>query len=133
VLPVSASLGPLAGLDPADMLELRGPSQLREALVDARPLAEVLVEERLMNLSPAQAIPEAAQVVAARPSARWATDSDRISPRLQASMATVRRDLNKAVTEWNRDSGTGHSWMSPLAPAVPERRSAAILSAHACR
>ena len=91
------------GLDPADMLELRGPSQLREALVGARPLAEVLVEERLTNLPPAQAIPEAAQIVAARPSARWAAGTDRISSRLQASMATVRRDLHTAVTEWNRD------------------------------
>src|SRR5665811_320577 len=35
------------GLDPADMLELRGRTQLREALVDARPLAKVLVDERL--------------------------------------------------------------------------------------
>jgi DNA primase len=41
------------GLDPADMLALRGPAQLREALVDARPLAEVLVEECLANLLPA--------------------------------------------------------------------------------
>jgi DNA primase catalytic core len=91
------------GLDPADILALRGPCQLREALVDARPLAEVLVEERLTNLPPAQAIPEAAQVVAARPSARWATGTDRISSRLQASMATVQRDLLKVVSEWNRD------------------------------
>jgi DNA primase catalytic core len=91
------------GLDPADMLELRGPSQLRETLVDARPLAEVLIEERLANLPPAQAIPEAAQVVAARPSARWADDADRINSRLQASMATVQRDLHTAVAEWNRD------------------------------
>jgi len=91
------------GLDPADMLELRGPSPLRRVLLGARPLAEVLVEKRLANLPPAQAIPEAAQIVAARPSARWATGSDRISSRLQASMATVRRDLHRAVTEWNRD------------------------------
>jgi len=91
------------GLDPADMLALRGPSLLLEALVSARPLAEVLVEERLANLPPAQALPEAALVVAARPSARWATGTERISARLQASMATVLRALHSAVTEWNRD------------------------------
>ena len=61
------------------------------------------MEERLANLPPAQAIPQAAQVVAARPSARWAAGTDRISSRLQASMATVRRDLQRAVTEWNHD------------------------------
>ena len=92
-----------AGLDPADILELRGRSQLREALVDARPLAEVLVEERLANLPPAQAIPAAAQIVAARSSSLWAAGADRISSRLQASMATVQRDLHTAVAEWNRD------------------------------
>jgi len=91
------------GLDPADMLALRGPAHLRKALVGARPLAEVLVEERLTNLPPAQAIPEAARIVAARPSAWWAAGTDRISSRLPASLATVRRDLNTAVTDWNRD------------------------------
>ncbi|NMM25454.1 MAG: relaxase domain-containing protein [Phycicoccus sp.] len=91
------------GLDPSDMLELRGPARLREALLGARPLAEVLVEERLANLPPAQAISEAAQVVAARPSARWADGTDRISSRLPASLATLRPDLLSAVTEWNRD------------------------------
>lgn len=91
------------GLDPADMLALRGPTPLREALVRARPLAEVLVEERLANLPPAQAMPEAIQLVAARPSARWAVGAERISSRLQASMPTVRRDLHSAVTQWNRD------------------------------
>jgi DNA primase catalytic core len=91
------------GLDPADILELRGRSKLRDALVGARPLAEVLVEERLANLPRAQAIPEAAQIIAARPSARWADDAERISSRLQARMATVQRDLHTAVAEWNRD------------------------------
>ena len=91
------------GLDPADMLELRGPAHLRKALVGARPLAEVLVDERLTNLPPAQAIPEAARIVAARPSAWWSAGDGRISSRLPASLATVRRDLLSAVTEWNRD------------------------------
>ena len=85
------------------MLALRGPSLLRKALVRAQPLAEVLVEERLANLPPAEAVPAAAQIVAARPSARWADSSDRISSRLGARIATVRRALRTAVTEWNRD------------------------------
>ena len=91
------------GLDPADMLALRGRSALREALVSARPLAEVLVEERLANLPPTEAIPAAAQIVAARPSTKWATGTDQISSRLRTSMATVRRDLHSAVAQWNRD------------------------------
>jgi DNA primase len=91
------------GLDPADILALRGPSSLRETLVSARPLAEVLVEERLANLPPAQAMPETVRVVAARPSARWAAGTERISGLLRVSMAIVRRDLHAAVSQWNRD------------------------------
>jgi DNA primase catalytic core len=91
------------GLDPADMFALRGTSSLRETLVGARPLAEVLVDERLANLPAAQARAEAAQVVAARPSTRWAVGAERISGRLRASMTVVRRDLHTAVTQWNRD------------------------------
>jgi len=91
------------GLDPADMLELRGPSALRDALAKARPLADVLVEERLANLPAAQARAQAAQVVAARPSSRWAVSTERISGRLRVSMAVVHRDLHPAVAEWNRD------------------------------
>ena len=91
------------GLDPADLLERYGPSALRDALAEARPLAEVLVEERLANLPSAEAMPEAARIVAARPSSQWAAGTDRISSRLQTSAATVRRDLHEAVTEWNRD------------------------------
>jgi DNA primase len=91
------------GLDPADILELRGPNPLRDALTKARPLADVLVEERLANLPAAQARAEAAQVVAAQPSSRWAAGTDRISSRLRASLAMVHRDLHSAVAEWNRD------------------------------
>jgi DNA primase catalytic core len=91
------------GLDPADMLELRGPSTLHKALDAAQPLAEVLLAERLANLPPAQAIPEAAQVVAARPSSRWALGAEQISGRLRVSMAMVHRALHPAVAAWNRD------------------------------
>ena len=90
------------GLDPADMLALRGNAPLRQALLGARPLAEVLVEERFANLPPAQARADAAQVVAARPSARWAAGTDRIGSQRQASMTIIRRDLRTAVAEWNR-------------------------------
>ena len=48
-------------------------------------------------------MPEAARVVAARPSARWAAGTERISGRLRTSMTVVRRDLHSAVSEWNRD------------------------------
>jgi DNA primase len=55
------------GTDPADLLALRGPKALTEALAAAQPLADRLLNERLNNLPPAQALLEAARVVAARP------------------------------------------------------------------
>jgi hypothetical protein len=51
------------GTDPADLLALRGPAALTEALATAQPL----VDERLANLPPGDALLEATRVVAARP------------------------------------------------------------------
>ena len=55
------------GTDPADLLALKGPNALTKALAAAQPLAEQLLDERLTNLPPAEALLKAARVVAARP------------------------------------------------------------------
>ncbi|HZI98263.1 MAG TPA: MobF family relaxase, partial [Actinomycetales bacterium] len=91
------------GSDPADLLSMRGPGALRDTLTTARPLADVLVEERTASLPADQARTDAARVVAARPSARWDADADTISARLRVSIAEVRRDLHSLTREWNRD------------------------------
>jgi DNA primase len=91
------------GTDPADLLALRGSTALTEALAAARPLAERLLDERLANLPPAQALIEAAGVVAARPSRPWEQGSSAISFRLCVPMAQVRHTLLTLVKEWNTD------------------------------
>jgi DNA primase catalytic core len=91
------------GSDPADLLALRGPHALRQALAAARPLADVLIDERLANLAPGRARSEAARVVAARPFAHWEAGTDRIGARLRVPTALVRGDLLSFVQEWNRD------------------------------
>ena len=48
------------GADPADLLALKGPTALAEALAAAQPLAERLLDERLNNLPPVPALLEAA-------------------------------------------------------------------------
>jgi DNA primase catalytic core len=58
------------GTDPADLLALKGPTALTKALAAAQPLAERLLDERLTNLPPAQALLETAQVIAAREPSR---------------------------------------------------------------
>jgi DNA primase catalytic core len=91
------------GTDPADLLTLKGPTALTRALAAAQPLAERLLEERLANLPPTEALLEAARVVAARPSAHWNQDSSAISTRVGVSMAQVRHTLLALVKEWNTD------------------------------
>jgi DNA primase catalytic core len=95
---------PLAeGADPADILALKGPNALTEALAAAQPLAERLLDERLANLPPAEALVEAARVVAARPARHWDLDSSSISLRLGVPMAQVRHTLLTLVKQWNTD------------------------------
>jgi DNA primase len=91
------------GADPADMLALRGPTGLTEALAAAQPLAEQLIDERLENLPPTQALLEAARVVAARPSRHWDHDSTAISTRLGIPTVQARHALHTLVNEWNTD------------------------------
>jgi DNA primase catalytic core len=89
--------------DPADLLALRGPTALTEALAAAQPLAERLLDERLTNLPPAQALLEAARVIAARPAHHWEHGSSAISRRLGVPMAQVHHTLLTLVKDWNTD------------------------------
>ena len=59
------------GLDPADVLNRDGAAALERALATARPLGDLLLEERLTNLTGAAALQDAAQVLAARPAEHW--------------------------------------------------------------
>jgi DNA primase len=91
------------GTDPADLLALSGPTALAEALATAQPHAERLLGERLENLPPAQALREAARVVAARPARHWGRGSRAISLRLGIPMPQVRHALLRFVKDWNTD------------------------------
>jgi DNA primase len=91
------------GTDPADLLALAGPTGLTEALTAAQPLAERLLEERLANLPSADALLEAARVVAARPSRHWDQGSTAISSRLGVPRVQVRHALDTLVNQWTTD------------------------------
>jgi DNA primase catalytic core len=93
----------LDGTDPADLLALAGPTALTAALAAAQPLAEQLIDERLKNLPPGDALLEATRVAAARPSRHWDHDSTVISSRLGVPMVQVRHALRGLVNEWNTD------------------------------
>jgi DNA primase len=89
------------GSDPADLLILHGPAALVAALDQALPLGEQLLHERLTNLPPDQAQPEATRVVAARPPASWDEGSRTISSRLNVPLHAVRQTLLAQVKDWN--------------------------------
>jgi DNA primase len=91
------------GTDPADLLALRGPAALTEALATAQPLAEQLLDERLANLPPGDALLEATRVIAARPSHHWDQDSSAISSQLGVPTVQVRHALRTFVNVWNTD------------------------------
>jgi DNA primase len=91
------------GTDPADLLALRGPTALTEVLAAAQPLAERLLDERLTNLPPAQALLETARVVAARPTHHWEQGSSAISLHLGVPMAQVHHTVLTLVKDWNTD------------------------------
>ena len=91
------------GTDTADLLALAGPTGLTEALAGAQPLAEQLIDERLANLPPADAVLEAARVVAARPSRHWDQGSTAISSRLGVPTVQLRQALRTLAHEWNTD------------------------------
>jgi DNA primase catalytic core len=104
----SFRLGPLyarlpEGTDPAELLAIAGPTALTDALAGAQPLAERLMDERMKNLPPAEALLEATRVVAARPSRHWDQDSSAIGVRLGVPIAQVRHSLLTLVNEWNTD------------------------------
>ncbi|MBD3781942.1 MAG: toprim domain-containing protein [Micrococcales bacterium] len=99
--PVAAVLGD--GSDPADVLAHSGASALTGALTTARPLGEVLIEERLANLGDLDALRESVLVAAARPAHTWTGHVDALSTTLHLPRATVSEQLADAVTAWNRD------------------------------
>jgi len=91
------------GSDPADVLTRRGPAAMESALHATRPLGEVLLEERLTNLSGDPALEAAAKVLAAQPASTWDAGSQRIAERLGTSTTRARQSLRTAVRTWDRD------------------------------
>lgn len=91
------------GSDPADVLARRGGSALMTTLESARPLAEVLLEERLTNLTGSAAMDQAVHVTAAHSPSQWDTSARLITERLALAEPAVRGALAEQALSWNRD------------------------------
>ncbi|WP_152185677.1 toprim domain-containing protein, partial [Segeticoccus rhizosphaerae] len=119
------------GQDPADMLTLRGPAALRDALSRSTPLANSLIEEHLTNLHPDRARVEAARVIAARPSQFWPTDAATVASRLRISTAIADQDLLPAARAWNTDPAkTATAQLDKVSDVRTRMRQADQLPAH---
>jgi DNA primase len=89
--------------DATDLIAAGNKAGLVEALAGATPLAELLIEERLAHLPPAQAALEAARIVAAQPPERWETGTQHIAHQLHLPASLIQGALKDLVNAWNRD------------------------------
>lgn len=101
VTPATVTLRP--GSDPASLLESAGPEALRAVLDAPRPLAEVLVEERLDSLTGREAAREAVRVLAAGHPDTWHATTARVAQETGLPPAVIRRELARALQQWDRD------------------------------
>lgn len=92
------------GSDPADLHTQHGPAALLDALAAAAPLGEHLLEERLANLPSHRALPEAAEVLAARPPHVWADGLHRIAEALAVSTTHSQQALLTAAQGFTHDA-----------------------------
>ncbi|MGI9091803.1 MAG: toprim domain-containing protein [Gemmatimonadaceae bacterium] len=91
------------GQDPAGTLTSHGPGVLQRLLAHPRPLAEVLVDERLNHLPPARALPATLAVVAAGDAQRWTQRTTDIAGRLHLPADVALTDLISHITTWDRN------------------------------
>ena len=101
LVPLMATLPP--GTDPADLLAQRGPTELTAALNTARPLADVLLDERLTNLPAPVALTEASKVLATDTPQRWGAGCTTIATRLDVTEDHARQALAHAVRAWHQN------------------------------
>ena len=91
------------GADPADLLTNQGAHALLEALEAATPLSQVLVTERLTNLTGDEAISAAAAVLAAASPTRWGDGCQQVAANRAIEPGQVRSALARADRAWSAD------------------------------
>jgi DNA primase catalytic core len=91
------------GSDPAELLATDHTQQLLDALDHARPLADVLIEERLTNLPPAEAALAAAPVIAAQPVDSWEPSLHTVAEQVRVDADLIRTTVWPFIHAWNND------------------------------
>ena len=108
------------GQDPASILANHGRAGLRDLLTHTHPLAEVLIDERLNHLPPAQALPAALTVVAAGDAQQWPQRAADIAKRLHLPTDVALTGLLGHINGWDRDRHTSASHSGRLQSPDPD-------------
>ena len=113
------------GSDPADLVATGSGPQLVDALDQARPLADVLIDERLANLLPVEAALAAAPVIAAQPVDAWERAVHTVAERIGVDADVIRSSVAAFIRAWNNDPACLADQQLRLMAQVRERLTAA--------
>ena len=96
-----------AGHDPASLLARDGAAALADRLTTlTKPLAQVLVDDRLNHLPAGAALPAAAAVVAAGQANRWSAHTRDLAARLHVPLGVALTELVRQINRWDGDRHT---------------------------
>ena len=91
------------GTDPADLIAAGNAAGLADAITQARPLADSLIDERLAHIEGSDAALDAVHVLAAQPANRWTAGTEHIAERTGLPPALVRSALASVARARNTD------------------------------
>lgn len=91
------------GSDPAELVASGSSPHLVDALEQARPLASVLIDERLANLPPVEAALAAAPVIAAQAVDAWEPAVQTVAERINVDADVIRSSVAAFIRAWNND------------------------------
>ncbi len=94
------------GSDPGDILSGRGPKALTDAINNTEPLADVLLHERLTNLTGPAALAGAVNIAATKDPHDWDDTARTIAQSLNVPEPDTRQAVLQAVRAWHADPRT---------------------------
>ena len=92
------------GSDPAELHATRRGQTLVDALDQATPLADLLVDERFAHLPAPEAALETLRVIAAQPPDQWEDGLQHVADRLDVHATLLRPTLRDIIDAWNTDT-----------------------------
>jgi DNA primase catalytic core len=118
------------GSDPAELVASGSSPHLVDALEQARPLASVLIDERLANLPPVEAALAAAPVIAAQAVDAWEPAVQTVAERINVDADVIRSSVAAFIRAWNNDPARLADQQLGLTTQVRDRLTTAANAHH---